>query len=62
MTPRSGTLRQSLQAVYGYFQRTEWVVLLFFGWQDNDLVPDPENDPWVGESTFELSPRGSQRR
>jgi hypothetical protein len=59
---KTGALRQSLEPVYGYSQRTEWVVLLFFGWQDNDLVPNPENDPWVGESTFELSSPGPRRR
>jgi hypothetical protein len=59
---RTGTLRQSLEPVYGFSQRTEWVVLLFFGWQDNDLVPNPDNDPWVGESTFELSSPGPKGR
>jgi hypothetical protein len=59
---RTGTLRQSVEPVYGFSQRTEWVVMLFFGWQDNDLVPDPDNDPWVGESTFELSPSGEEKR
>ncbi|MGE0652004.1 MAG: DUF6655 family protein [Alphaproteobacteria bacterium] len=59
---RTGELRQSLEPVYGYSQRTEWVVLLFFSWQDNDLVPDPDNDPWVGESTFELSPSDEEKR
>jgi len=59
---RTGALRQSLEPVYGYSQRTEWVVLLFFGWQDNDLVPDPDNDPWVGESTFEFSSPRPHRR
>jgi hypothetical protein len=59
---RTGALRQSLTPVYGFSQRTEWVVLLFFGWQDNDLVPDPDNDPWVGESTFDFPSSGTERR
>jgi hypothetical protein len=59
---RTGALRQSLAPVYGYSQRTDWVVLLFFGWQDNDLVPNPDNDPWVGESTFDFSSPGPKRR
>lgn len=49
----TGKLHQSIKPVYGFSQRTDWVVLLFFGWQNNDLVPDPENGPWVGKSSFE---------
>jgi hypothetical protein len=59
---RTGARRQSLEPVYGHSQRTEWVVLPFFGRQDNDLVPDPDSDPWVCESTFELSSPAPKRR
>lgn len=50
---KTGALRDSIAPVYGFSQRTDWVVLLFFGWDDNDLMPHPENDEWVGESTFD---------
>jgi len=49
----TGALHQSLDPVYGFSQRTDWIALIFIGWQNNDLMPDPANDPWVGESTFE---------
>ncbi len=49
----TGTLQQSSEAAYGFSNRTEWAALIFFEWQDNDLVPDPENDRWVGEGAFD---------
>jgi hypothetical protein len=49
---KTGSLESSLEPVYGFSQQTDWVVLLFIGWEDNDLMPDPENDEWVGEGTF----------
>jgi hypothetical protein len=50
---RTGELRESLAPVYGFSHHTDWVVMLLFGWQSNDLMPDPDNDGWVGEGTFE---------
>jgi hypothetical protein len=50
---KTGALQQSVDPVYGFSQKTDWVVLLFFGWQSNDLMPDPENDKWINQSTFE---------
>jgi len=50
---KTGALKQSLKPVYSFSQRTEWVVLLFVSWQTNDLMPDPENDDWVGEGSFD---------
>jgi hypothetical protein len=50
---KTGEVRQSLKPVYGFSQRTDWAVLLIFGWDTNDLMPDPANDEWVGEGTYE---------
>lgn len=49
----TGSLRQSIDPVYGFSRRTDWVALVFIGWQTNDLVPEPENDRWIGEGTFD---------
>jgi hypothetical protein len=49
----TGALRDSQGPLYGFSQRTDWVALLILGWEDNDLVPDPQNDEWVGEGTFD---------
>ncbi|MBL28667.1 MAG: hypothetical protein CMM50_14065 [Rhodospirillaceae bacterium] len=49
----TGALHQSIDPVYGFSQRTDWLVLVILGWQDNDLMPEPTDDRWVGESTFE---------
>jgi hypothetical protein len=50
---KTGALAQSLDPAFAFSQRTDWTVLLFFGWQSNDLVPDPQNDQWIGEGSFE---------
>lgn len=50
---KTGALKQALKPVYGFSQRTDWVVLLFVSWQSNDLMPDPENDDWIGEGSFD---------
>jgi hypothetical protein len=49
----SGSLHQSLDPAYAFSQRTDWTVLFFFGWQDNDLMPDPANQEWVGRGSFD---------
>lgn len=58
---KSGALRESSNPVYAFSHQTEWVVLLFIGWDDNDLMPDPQNDKWVGESAFESVPSAFAR-
>ncbi len=45
---RTGLLIQSLDPVYGFSHRKEWVFLVFFSWDTNDLMPDPERQKWVG--------------
>ncbi len=55
---RTGALRQSLDPVYGFSQKTDWVVLLVVDWHTNDLMPDPDNDAWVGEGSYETTRRG----
>lgn len=45
---RTGMLIQSLDPVYGFSHFTEWAALIFFSWESNDLMPDPENESWVG--------------
>ncbi|MGD1876422.1 MAG: DUF6655 family protein [Kiloniellaceae bacterium] len=52
---RTGALRQSLSPVYGFSQKTDWAALLIISWQTNDLMPDPDNDAWVGEGSFETT-------
>lgn len=50
---KSGALRSSQAPTYAFSQQTEWVILLFVSWDSNDLMPDPENDEWVGEGTYD---------
>jgi len=50
---KTGALQSSQAPVYAFSQQTEWVVLLLIGWEDNDLMPGPANDEWVGEGTYE---------
>ncbi|HEX6960054.1 MAG TPA: DUF6655 family protein [Ferrovibrio sp.] len=44
----TGMLVQSLDPVYGFAHKTDWSALIFFSWQTNDLVPEPERENWVG--------------
>jgi hypothetical protein len=53
---KTGALTSSQEPVYAFSHQTDWVVLLFIGWDSNDLIPNPENDDWVGEGTFEGTP------
>lgn len=50
---KTGALRSSQEPVYGFSQQTDMTVLLFISWDENDLMPHPENDAWVGEGTVE---------
>jgi len=54
---KTGALRQSLAPVYGFSEKTDWAALLVVSWQTNDLMPDPDNDPWVGEGSYETTRR-----
>lgn len=49
---KTGALYQSLSPTYGYSDRTEWVALIFIGWETNNLIPKPANHDWVGKGTF----------
>jgi hypothetical protein len=49
----TGALRSSQEPVFSFSQQTDMTVLLFISWDENDLMPDPENDAWVGEGTVE---------
>ncbi|HMA16533.1 MAG: DUF6655 family protein [Bacteroidota bacterium] len=51
----TGALRSSQEPVYSFSQQTDMTVLLFISWDENDLMPDPQNDAWVGEGTVESS-------
>jgi len=53
---KSGALRSSQAPAYAFSHQTDWVVMLLVSWETNDLMPDPENDAWVGEGTFEGTP------
>jgi hypothetical protein len=50
---KSGALKNSQEPAYAFSHQTDWVVLLFFSWDSNDLMPDPQNDEWVGEGSYE---------
>jgi hypothetical protein len=50
---KTGALKNSQEPTYAFSHQTEWVVLLFVSWDSNDLMPDPENDKWVGEGSYE---------
>jgi len=53
---KSGALRSSQEPAYAFSHQTDWVVMLLVSWETNDLMPDPENDAWVGEGTYESTP------
>lgn len=46
---KTGKLTQSIDPVYGFAYKTDWVALLFFSWSRNDLVPEPARREWIGE-------------
>ena len=50
---KTGKLHQSTEPVYSFYERTDWAALLFFSWQDNDLVPEPYVQDWVHQPTFD---------
>lgn len=50
---RTGALKKSSNPVFSFSERTDWVALFVFGWQDNDLVPTPDRDNWIGRGTFD---------
>lgn len=50
---KTGELHQSSDPVISFSERTEWVLLFFIGWQDNDLMPEPNRDEWIGRGTFD---------
>jgi hypothetical protein len=50
---KTGALKNSQEPTYAFSHQTDWVVLLFFSWDSNDLMPDPQNDEWVGEGSYE---------
>lgn len=45
---KTGLLIQSLDPVYGFSHKKEWVFLIFFSWDTNDLMPEPDRQNWVG--------------
>lgn len=45
---RTGLLIQSLDPVYGFAYKKDWVALIVFSWETNDLMPEPERENWVG--------------
>lgn len=44
---RTGRLQESISPVYGYSYRASYVVLLFFSWTDDDLIPEADR-PHIG--------------
>ena len=47
--PKTGKLVQDLDPVYGFSHKTEWILLLLFSWSGNDLMPEAEQENWVGD-------------
>ncbi|WP_428246729.1 DUF6655 family protein [Ferrovibrio sp.] len=45
---RTGELVQAGDPVYGFAEKTDWALLIFFSWTRNDLMPDQDN-AWVGK-------------
>lgn len=50
---KTGELYKSSDPIFSFSERTDWVALFIFGWQDNNLVPKPHQDNWIGKSTFD---------
>ena len=50
---KTGALQDSQAPTYAFSHETDWVVLLFISWDSNDVMPDPQNDNWVGEGSYE---------
>jgi len=46
---KTGALHQSTKPEFDFSERTDWGFLLFFSWQENNLMPTPENKSWVGK-------------
>lgn len=49
---KEGALQDSTGPQYGYSHVTENVVLLFIGWDNNDLVPEERRDPYFSILSF----------
>lgn len=45
---KSGALIQSLEPVVGFANKNDWTVLLFFSWDSNDLMAEPDRKEWIG--------------
>lgn len=45
---KSGALIQSLDPVVGFSNKNDWTALLFFSWDSNDLMADPDREDWIG--------------
>ncbi|HLT78726.1 MAG TPA: DUF6655 family protein [Ferrovibrio sp.] len=45
---KTGLMIQSLDPVYGFAHKKDWVLLLFLSWDTDDLVPEPERENWIG--------------
>lgn len=47
--PKTGLMVQSLDPVYAFSNRKDWVFLIFFSWTTTDLMPDEEKKEWIGD-------------
>lgn len=47
--PRTGLLVQSLDPVYAFSSRKDWVFLIFFSWSSTDLMPVEAKQDWIGD-------------
>lgn len=47
--PKTGLMVQSLDPVYAFSNRRDWVFLIFFSWSTTDLMPDEDKKEWIGD-------------
>lgn len=47
--PKTGLMVQSLDPVYAFSNRKDWVFLIFFSWTTTDLMPNEEKKEWIGD-------------
>lgn len=44
----TGLMIQSLDPVYGFAHKKDWVLLFFISWDTDDLMPEPQRQNWIG--------------
>jgi len=47
--PKTGLMVQSLEPVYAFSNRKDWVFLILFSWSTTDLMPEEDKKEWIGD-------------